>query len=149
MKDMTMAEKIELALIVAVSIGIWLSAPRLPASVPSGYLMLAASVLLLFQGLVRDLWLMARRKHTKPVNPPRQATCMCVESTVGVIGVVAGLFVLGIGSDLVVTITPATGAIIAFAVMALGFAVKDSVIEWRPFRVRRDKDHINIVFKWK
>jgi len=33
--------------------------------------------------------------------------------------------------------------------MALGFAIKDLVISWKPFGVRREKDHLNLIVRWK
>ena len=40
-------------------------------------------------------------------------------------------------------------SILAVTVLAIGFAIKDFVFEWRPFRIRREKDHVNLVFSWK
>jgi len=33
--------------------------------------------------------------------------------------------------------------------MTLGFAIKDLVISWKPFGVRREKNHLNLIFRWK
>ena len=75
--------------------------------------------------------------------------CMCVESTVGVTGIVAGLIVLGSAADSNLFVSRTLWSILAVAVLVIGFAIKDFVFEWRPFRVRRDKDHVNLVFSWK
>ena len=40
-------------------------------------------------------------------------------------------------------------SLLAASVMILGFVMKDFVLEWSPFRLRRDKDHLNIVVAWK
>ena len=74
---------------------------------------------------------------------------MCVESTVGVTGVVAGLIVLGSTIDSKLSASPLLISILAIGTLAFGFAVKDLIFEFRPFRIRRDKDHLNIVFSWK
>ena len=34
-------------------------------------------------------------------------------------------------------------------ILAVGFAIKDFVIELRPLRIRRDRDHLNIVVHWR
>ncbi len=149
MTDMTPAEKIELALIPMIGLAGWFSAGWLPADISIGLLLLGASVLLLLQGLVRDLWLISRRVQQSQQGVPQQALCMCVESTVGVTGVVAGLVVLGSTIDSKLSASPLLISILATGSLAFGFAVKDLIFEFRPFRIRRDKDHLNIVFSWK
>ena len=149
MSDMTTAERIELTLIPLVGVAVWLIAARLPAQIGIGSLLLAASVLLLLQGLIRDLWLLFKRRQDSQTGARREALCMCVESTVGVTGIVAGLIVLGSAADSNLFVSRALWSILAVAVLVIGFAIKDFVFEWRPFRIRRDKDHVNLVFSWK
>ena len=149
MSDMTAAERTELGLIPVVGVVAWLFAGRLPATIGIGSLLLAASVLLLFQGLIRDLWLLFKRRRESQTGPRQQALCMCVESTVGVTGVVAGIILVGAASDKTLVMGQALWAALAVVVLAVGFAIKDFVFEWRPFRIRRDKDHVNLVFSWK
>ena len=149
MPGMTTAERVELALIPIAGVVIWLIGGRLPAVIGTGSLLLASSVLLLSQGLIRDLWLLYRRNQALRVEPRQHALCMCVESTVGVVGVVAGLIILGSAVDATVTMSPWRWIGLVIVVLAVGFAIKDFVFEWRPFRLRRDKDHVNLVFSWK
>ena len=149
MSDMTAAERTELALIPLAGVVVWLLAERLPASIGIGSILLAASVLLLFQGLIRDLWLLFKRRRQSQTGPRQEALCMCVESTVGVTGVVAGLILVGAAADTTLVMSQALWVMLAVVVLALGFAIKDFVFEWRPFRIRRDKDHVNLVFSWK
>ena len=146
---MTKAEKIEVALIPLVGIAGWLMATRLPDHIGIGAMLLGSSGLLLFQGLIRDLWLISRRNRQAQDGSHRQALCMCVESTVGVTGVAAGLVILGRAIDLQLTVDHWVWSALAVTVMVLGYAIKDLVFEWRPFRMRRDKDHVNIVFRLK
>lgn len=146
---MTAAEKIELALIPVAGASVWAMAERLPDQVGIGSLLLAASVLLLLQGLIRDLWLLSRRSRNSQASTCQEALCMCVESTVGATGVVAGLVILGSAFDSKLLLSPWLWSVLAVGVLATGFAIKDFVFEWRPFRIRRDKDHVNIVFSWK
>lgn len=146
---MTTAEKIELALIPVIGIGCWLAAPGLPVMMDAGRLLLVMSVLLLFQGLVRDLWLLIRHRQSLHIGPARTARCMCVESTVGTTGILVGAILLGSGIDRSIVMTPSIWSILAMVIMAAGFAMKDYVVESSPWRIRRDKDHINIVFTWK
>jgi hypothetical protein len=146
---MTITEKIELALVPLAGAMTWMLGDLLPAETGIGSLLLASSGLLLIQGLFRDLWLLSRRNSVEPQGEQHTTLCMCVESTVGVTGVVAGLIVLGTAVDWPLHISPLLWSLLAMAVLAVGFAIKDLIFEWRPFRVRRDKDHLNIVFSWK
>ena len=124
-------------------------AERLPTQIGIGSLLLTASVLLLLQGLIRDLWLLSERRRQSHTGPRKEALCMCVESTVGVTGVVAGLIVLGGAADSTLFVSPMLWSILTVTVLTIGFGIKDLVFEWRPFRIRRDKDHVNLVFSWK
>jgi hypothetical protein len=146
---MTTAEEIEVTLIPFVGAAIWLMGKWLPTDIGIGSLLIASSVLLLFQGLLRDLWLLSKRKRDTQFGERQEALCMCVESTVGVTGVVAGLIVLGSAINWPVPMSPWIWSVLAVAIFIIGFAIKDFIFEWRPFRIRRDKDHLNIVFSWK
>jgi len=149
MKTMATGEKIELALIPVFAIGFWLMAPGLPDEMGIGRLVLGASIFILSQSLVRDLVLLAREKRASQPGVRRKARCMCVESTVGATGVVAGVALLGSGIDGSVVMNNWVWSVLVMAIMALGFVIKDYVVEWSPWRIRRDKDHMNIVFTWK
>ena len=146
---MTTSEKAELGSIPLVGAIFWLATPALPQVVSVGALLLEMSVLLLFQGLVRDLWLLAKQRRDLQSDLRRMARCMCMESTVGVTGIVAGAVLLGSGIDRSVAMGQWLWGVLAMAVIATGFAIKDYVIESNPWRVHRDADHINIVFRWK
>jgi len=122
---------------------------HLPAQVSVGMGLLSASVLLLAQGLIRDLWLISRRNVQTQNTSVHRAMCMCVESTVGVTGVVAGLIVLGGSIDAKIPISHVLVVSVTTAVLIVGFVVKNYVFEFRPFRIRRDQDHLNIVFSSK
>ena len=146
---MTIAEKIELALIPVLGIGVWLMAPGSPGHVGVGRLLLATSAFLLFESLIRDLWLLIRDRRVKKSSPPRKDRCICAESTAGASGVIIGLVLLGSGIDYPVTMNNWTWSLLVMTTMILGFIIKDYVVELGPIRVRRDKDHMNIIFTWK
>ena len=145
---MTIAEKIELAIIPVLATGFCLMSPSLPEQVSVGELLLWTSALLLLQSLVRDLWLLARQKHNLEPGPLKKARCMCVESTLGATGIVAGIIILGSGIDRLVTMNEWSWGLLVMLVMATGLLIKDFVVEWGPLRFRRDKNHMNIVFTW-
>ena len=147
---MTHAEKTELILVILLLFFVLLMRNALPVTVHFSTLILSAASLLLLQSLFRDLWyLFAQRfKNTSDLNV-KQVQCMCVESTVGILGVIIGLLLLfsHIGIH-IVTNTVVWLALIG-GVLVSGFLVKDYVFEWSPWRLYKDKDHLNIVFSWK
>ena len=94
---MTRAERLELALIPLAAAAAWGVAARLPDAPGLGDLLLAGAVLLLLQGLLRDLWLLWRRRALAAAAQPRRMPCLCLESALGATGVLAGLVFLGSG----------------------------------------------------
>ncbi len=145
---MTPAEKIEIALIPVIGIGFWLAASLLPDQMSLGSLLIDASALLLLQGFCRDLWLLSQQKKTSP-DLQRKMQCMCAESTFGMTGILFGLILLGVGIDLAVPMPKWSWSVLVMIIMTIGFLIKDYVLEWHPFRIYKDRDHINIIFTWK
>jgi hypothetical protein len=147
---MTRAEWIELAMIVVVATIGWLVWPYFSAAMPLWQIVLGASALLLAQSLVRDVAILFRSRHSESKNEPRkEAQCFCLESTVGMTGVIAGLALIGLGSSHQIEMSRWEFSIVAAGTMALGFIIKDFVISWNPFGVRREKDHLNLIVRWK
>lgn len=147
---MNTLEKIELGLIPLTGFLAYAAAPLLPEAPSLGHLMLILSALLLLQSLLRDLAILARRRSAEiAAGPMRTMRCMCVESTVGMTGIVvgAGLFGFGFGGDL--AMSPAAWAVAALLTLVLGFAIKDFVLRTTPWRIVRDPDHVNIVVSWR
>ncbi len=87
---METSERIEIGLIVLLAAAIWFAAPAMPAQIGLGKLLLWSSGLLLLQSLVRDLWLLAKARRNIREKPQTAIRCMCVESTVGMTGIVIG-----------------------------------------------------------
>ncbi len=146
---MTSAEKIELALIPVLAGVVVLLADHLPPVVGLGNLFLTTSALLLFQGLIRDLWLLVKAKREPKPDAIQKIRCMCVESTLGMSGIVVGIVLLGAGLNLPAMMANWNWCLLVALTMTIGFAMKDYVVEWMPFRLRKDADHMNIVFTWK
>ena len=128
----------------------WLISPALPEQIAIGRLLLVVSALLLFQSLIRDLTLLARAKREAKEQPQKQAVrCMCVESALGATGIVVAVALLGAGIGAPFPMSPVGWTVLVTLCVAVGFLIKDFVFEWSPWRFRRDKDHMNIVFTWK
>ncbi len=124
-------------------------APELRVSVGLGKLLLWASALLLLQSLLRDFWLLAKARRRRLANPPRVAQCMCVESMVGMTGVLAGLLLFSFGLGGTIFMPRWGWCLFVCVVLGAGFGIKDFVLESRPWRIRRDKDHVNIIVRWR
>jgi hypothetical protein len=147
---MNKAGIVELTLIPVLGTGLWWIAAKLPDHIELGRLLLGASALLLFQSLIRDLWLLANApRKAQQASPPRVARCMCVESMVGITGIVIGLTLFGWSIGKPVPMGRWSWSIVAMLVMAAGFLMKDYVLETKPWRLRRDTNHLNIIVKWK
>jgi len=145
----TIAEKIEITLIPLFGIIFWLLAPILPGQLNAGNLFLTMSALLLFQSLIRDLFLLAEMKR-KPQQVQYSATrCICLESTVGITGILVGAGILSFGINLPVVMNKWMWSILVMLIMAAGYFIKDIVLEIGPWRILRDKNHMNILFKWR
>ncbi|HTD29321.1 MAG TPA: hypothetical protein VK660_08030 [Xanthomonadaceae bacterium] len=149
LSGLTAGEKIELALIPMVSLAFSLLAPVLPRQIALGSLLLFGFAMLLTQSLLRDLWLLASIPHEATQEPGTAAQCMCVESAVGATGVLAGIVVLGAGIGHPVVMQGWEWALCILVVGFLGYSIKDFVFEWNPWSVRREKNHRNIIVRWK
>lgn len=145
----TLAEKFELlALAGATALTAWLG-PAAGIRLELGELIAGAALLLLLQGLVRDLWLWRESRRRPPPAPPREARCMCVESALGLTGVVAGIGLVGFGLDLPVGLSATGVTATTGAVLAGGFVLKDFVFEWSPWRIYREKNHAQVILRWR
>jgi hypothetical protein len=88
------ANIIEVVCIVACAFAVWLAEPWFPRGLPLGEIILYGSALLLFQGLVRDLYL--KYVAPKPVacDVASKGKCLCMESAIGGLGVLTGITIL-------------------------------------------------------
>jgi hypothetical protein len=107
------------------------------------------SALLLLQSLVRDGAILLRTRRSASNEPRKEAQCFCLESIVGVTGVVAGAVLVGLGSSTDVAIGRWDFSLAVVGMMMLSFIIKDLVISWKPPGVRREKDHLNLIVRWK
>ena len=116
---------------------------------PIGMLALVAASVLLTQGLLRDAWLLWRRRQADSTPAETGQRCLCVESGLGVLALVVGVALLLSGTGGTVTLQRLGWAVLVVTSLATGFALKNWVFEWNPWRLRREKDHANIIFSWR
>lgn len=153
---MTAATRNEVILLV-IAVGVVAClASRLPASLEAGELVAGAALTLLVQGGIRDVTSIIRERRrkaagVKPAQHPEEAHCMCLESTVGLGGVLVGVLLTALLAD-----GPRIGLAVWFWPVALavigvcGLAIRDLVIQWKPaVRIRRVRDHGSILVRFR
>lgn len=140
-------EWVELAAIFGLGVLTYVAAEAwLPQSISVGRLTLYLSALLLAQSLVRDLYLLSQKR--KEGAEAAAAQCMCIESTVGGVGIIAGALLMLLATSASISMTATVWAIAILFTTLVGFGVKDYVFGWNPWRIEKDRDHMNIIFKW-
>ena len=153
---MTLAEKLELTLIPELGGLCWISAAWLPPSVAVGRLLMWAAALLLAQGLLRDLWLLSRadqqrRREDESTDADAGnsvARCLCLESTLGILTILLGILLSGSTLDISLAMTASSWSGLVVATLSLGFLLRDWVIEGKPWRIRQERGHANLIVKW-
>jgi hypothetical protein len=149
MPALTVAEKVELAAIPAgIAVTAWL-APRAGLRLDLGEWLAGGALLLLVQGFFRDLWLLREAKRHPAATPARAASCMCVESALGLTGIAAGIGLVGLGLMRPVLLGVAGLVATVGAVMTGGFLLKDFVFAWSPWKIYREKNHAQLTFRWR
>lgn len=125
----------------------WLS-PRPGVTLEVGELLAGVALLVLIQGFFRDLWLL-RQARRQPAATARSARCMCVESALGLTGVVAGIGLVGLGltGSVFISVSGLTASV--GAALVAGYLLKDFVFEWSPWKIYREKDHAQVIFRWR
>ena len=147
---MSVVEKAELGLIFLFVIGLALTVSIIAPETRFSVVILFGSSLFFCQSLFRDLWyLYAKRRRTKDLNQVETKQCMCVESMLGLFGVILGLLLFISSFDIPITLAKGSVIAIAAAILIVGFLIKDYVFEWNPWRIYKEKDHMNIIVSWK
>ncbi len=140
------AERVELALVALVVAAAAVAAPSsLAWSLPLGKLVAYAAVVLLAQGLVRDVarlvWRRARGAAAPAVT--QRALCLCAESSVGLILVTSGVLLSLVGVEQRVVLGRAPLALGLLGLFMFGFVAKDWVLV-----LRRVEDHATVAPGW-
>lgn len=149
MPRLSPAEKFELGAIpVVATLAGWL-VPRPGLRQELGELIAGGALLILLQGFCRDLWLLRAARQDKPTSPARSARCMCVESAMGLTGLAAGIALVGAGLARPVLVNAAGLAAGTGLVMVTGFLLKDFVFAWSPWKIHREKNHAQVIFRWR
>lgn len=150
MKPPGISAQIELVFIVLACLGAYAArdAGLLPGVLGVGALCLTVAATLLGQGLIRDLVTLWRARGAKNAEGPA-LMCLCLESTAGMAGIVAGsvLMLGGIGG--VAHLSTAVWTLGLFAVLITGLGIRDWVLQFKPLQIVHIPDHgsVKVTFK--
>jgi len=139
---------VELCFIFLIGFLCYLVTLPWPDSISIGRFVLSMAVLFLVQTLLRDLWLLGQQKSANGARRNQERAAFCVESAVGISAVVAGCGLLFLSTPITVSLSSPGWSIAVFSTLLLCFLLRDYVIQWRPWRVYKEPDHINIVVRW-
>ncbi len=145
----TRAERIEMTAIAVAAIASLLAWRYLPPSSTFGGVVLGLSALLLMQSLVRDIAILLRHRAPARIVPRRETQSVCMESTIGITGIVGGIMLTVWSGSEPVPLGPVLLSTATTGTLALGFLIKDLAISWNPWAVRREPDHVNLIVRWK
>lgn len=140
------AERVELALVALLVAAAAVATPSsLAWSLSLGKLVAYSAVVLLAQGLVRDVarltWRRARGAAAPAVT--ERAPCLCAESSVGLILVTSGVLLSLAGVDERVVVGRTSLAVGLLGLLLFGFLAKDWVLV-----LRRVEDHATVAPGW-
>jgi hypothetical protein len=139
----------ELAVIALGTLAVIPLSPLLPGRLSFGAVSLVAASLLLAQSLVRDLALIYKARGKSAAVDARSASCMCIESMLGFTGVMAGVVLLFAGNARALELHRLGWSALVITTLLLGFFIKDWVVTWRPWGITREKDHLNLIVRWR
>lgn len=129
--------------------GLSAGAGYFPAELELGSFLALGALALLGQGLLRDLWLLSKQRKAGGEAHQEEARCMCMESTVGLGGVLTGVLLTALAVPFAIRMAGWAWPLLGGLVWGSGFGVKDVVIQWAPWKIRRVKNHGSILVRWR
>jgi hypothetical protein len=144
---MTRADQIEITTIAAASTATWLIPAYIFSDLTLGEATLYLSALLLAQGLVRDLLMLLRNRSAAHGGTFQESQCLCLESAIGVAGVIAGSALLGSFGAMSLPVDHLEFFLAVTATLAIGFLLKEFVITWNPLGIRREKNPLSVIVR--
>lgn len=135
------------AIPVAIAWVAWLT-PSPGMRLEIGELLAAGALSILLQGFGRDLWLLRQARRQPEAAATREVSCMCVESAIGLAGVVAGIGLVGFDIGMMVFLSPTVLAASTGLTLLAGYLLKDFVFGWSPWKIYREKNHAQLIVRW-
>jgi len=144
---MTRAEWVEVGLIVSISAATVALPMELLSDLTLGEMVLYLSALLLAQGLVRDLSMLLRNRAAAHGGVFQESQCLCLESAIGVTGVVVGAALFVSPSARPIALSGWHVSIAVASTLTIGFLIKDLVVTWNPLGIRREKNPLSVIVR--
>jgi len=72
-----------------------------------------------------------------------------LESVIGILGITVGSGFLFSADSWTIFLPAWRWALIVFLALVFGFWLKDYVFDWSSWRIRKEKDHLNILVRLK
>ena len=150
--------RVECLIVCLMSPFIWLVIHDWTDSILIGHYILTLSVVFLLQSLFRDLWILYTQRKANNLagksadfsKPKVKKPVFCIESVVGLSGVVMGCAIILMNtSQQYITLDKFSWVISIGLTMLFCFLLKDWVLSWRPWKIYRDENHVNIIVGWK
>jgi hypothetical protein len=139
------ASIVELILVVCISLVFYGVGPPWPATMPAGQFMLYLGCVFFIQSLMRDFWLLLKKRRDDQVKDKIVKPVICIESVVGMSIVFVGACLLFSPLHWFVEPGQIGSSFAVFGVLLFGFWLKDLVLQFRPLRIYRNPDHTNII----
>jgi len=146
---MSLIEKAELIVIAICFIVFLLLKNTLPVPATLATAILSLSALLLLQGLIRDLTYLARHKKDSSPDQAQALFGICVESFLGIIGIVIGGVLIFFYSHNAFQLSTTLWAVLILSVLVFGFLIKDYVFDFSTMKIHKDVEHMNIIVSRK
>ena len=143
------AARVELILVAGIGAALFSGALPSPVKILSANLVLGLSAVFLVQTLIRDLYLLYQQRKRGKSHDNVAGAAFCLETTVGIAGVITGAGWLLSGYSAVLEISEGVWAVLVVLTMLLCFLLRDYVIRWRPWAILRDPGHINIIVRFR
>ena len=124
------------------------SSGSLPEKLSVGYFFLYTAGLSFSQSLVRDVTILVSHKKTSADNQ-RECFCLCLESSFGLIVLVIGLVLSFLLQTPKVLMDTTRWISWTTLILLFSFAIKDYVLLLNPIRIEKDRNHLNIILRWK
>ena len=136
-------EIIEVCIILSCFLMLFLFRHNLPQSVMIGRSIIYLCAILLLQSLLRDCWYLYHYAR-QPIDKSNLVSGICLESLLGGLGVIVGAVIL-MYFDMRVSIDPHWLPLSVLFVLSLGFLLKDFVVDFSPFKIYKDAQHMNVL----
>ena len=138
-----LAIRTELVLIAFASGLGWFIA--LPETISVAYLVLVLATVFLVQSLIRDLFLLTAIRSGRLVIESQRKPAFCLESILGLTAVVTGLLMLLSGASSRVELNSTYWMLLIGLTMASCFLLRNTVVQWHPWAIYQDPNHLNFI----